>query len=465
MLGQVFSKIISFFVIAYLARHLGVIQFGEYNLAFAFTALFIPLVDLGTDSLIVREVARFPEKTKGYLKSTFLLKSILSVMFLGIILVISRFSGYSENTITLIFYAGLISVIRSFTGTLSAIFRAHQTMKYEFYLLTIGKIIESLAVICVLVLDGEIVSIFKAILISSFCILALAAFFMKGRINQQHNSPNIIPLIILVKHSFPFAMTAIFVTIYFKIDTVFLSRMATENAVGLYNSAYNLLLAITLVSSSLIASVFPYISKNYYTDRELAHRIAKLATKYSIAFSLPISFFVSCFSEQILVFIYSSAYKLASVTFVIIIWVLPIMFVTGLFGHILSSIRKQSLVLYIAMLNAFINVGLNLWLIPRFDHEGAALATLATEIFGLVALTYFVNKYFLKLYSFSDTIKIIICSLSFSPILLLKINYLPVNFMLGVLMFSITFYFSKLISEEDKKVFSHILQYIKTKAN
>ena len=67
---------------------------------------------------------------------------------------------------------------------------------------------------------------------------------------------------------------------------------------------------------------------------------------------------------------------------------LPLLFVTNLVGNCLGAVGRQRAVLAIAGANVFVNIGLNLILIPRMDYAGAALATLLTELCGFAMFAF-----------------------------------------------------------------------------
>ncbi|MEX0597367.1 MAG: polysaccharide biosynthesis C-terminal domain-containing protein, partial [Candidatus Paceibacterota bacterium] len=75
-------------------------------------------------------------------------------------------------------------------------------------------------------------------------------------------------------------------------------------------------------------------------------------------------------------------------------------FLGNLMGHILIGASLQNKSMYIAIIGAFFNVALNLYLIPIYSYLGAAIATAITEGLVLLSYIYLVKKhiqYFPKL--------------------------------------------------------------------
>jgi O-antigen/teichoic acid export membrane protein len=58
--GNVAFRLVSLFVIIYLARYLGTGGFGKYSFVFAYLAFFNIITDLGLQQILVREMAREP---------------------------------------------------------------------------------------------------------------------------------------------------------------------------------------------------------------------------------------------------------------------------------------------------------------------------------------------------------------------------------------------------------------------
>ncbi|MFM6021572.1 MAG: oligosaccharide flippase family protein, partial [Dolichospermum sp.] len=65
---------VGLFVGVWVARYLGVQQFGVFNYATAFVALFSTLSTLGLDAIVVRSIVREPEKRSQILGTAFWLK-------------------------------------------------------------------------------------------------------------------------------------------------------------------------------------------------------------------------------------------------------------------------------------------------------------------------------------------------------------------------------------------------------
>ena len=79
-LSNIISAVLVFFLMVYIARYLGEIEFGKYSFAISFTGLFAILVDLGMYNYTIREIARNKELVNKFLSNVLFIKIILSIL-------------------------------------------------------------------------------------------------------------------------------------------------------------------------------------------------------------------------------------------------------------------------------------------------------------------------------------------------------------------------------------------------
>src|SRR5437016_3278274 len=80
--GEFGVRLLSTIFMLVLARAVGASDFGIYSTAFAFASVFSILIDLGTNPIITREIARHPHKRPQIIASVNFLKTITAVIML-----------------------------------------------------------------------------------------------------------------------------------------------------------------------------------------------------------------------------------------------------------------------------------------------------------------------------------------------------------------------------------------------
>src|SRR4030067_870940 len=83
VLGEAGGRLGGMFFYILFARWLGAQDFGRYSFAFSYAALFAIVVDLGTNSIITRELARNRSRTSDFVPMLNALKTFSSLLTLS----------------------------------------------------------------------------------------------------------------------------------------------------------------------------------------------------------------------------------------------------------------------------------------------------------------------------------------------------------------------------------------------
>ena len=111
-ISQVITSILGFFLLIYIARYLGEVEYGKYCFAVSFTALFIIFADLGISNLIIRELARNKGLTSEYLTNVSIIKLLLSFVAFCFIALTINLMDYPEDTIYVVYLFGVYMINR-----------------------------------------------------------------------------------------------------------------------------------------------------------------------------------------------------------------------------------------------------------------------------------------------------------------------------------------------------------------
>lgn len=225
------------------------------------------------------------------------------------------------------------------------------------------------------------------------------------------------------KHILPVcAMFAIVIasSIYSVLDTSMLGWINGDESVGFYSAASELTkLSIKLITA--VCAVFvPRLS--YYIGigevkkfRDLAVRAINIV----VLFAVPIAFGLFVFSNQAIVLFSSADFLPASFTMKILAVNLFFSAIDGILGWQVLVPNKREKVLCIAtFIGATVDFIVNLILIPVMDYEGAAIATLISELSVFVICILEARKYITIKPVLNHTTKCIIAAL---PIILVGI--------------------------------------------
>lgn len=463
--SQVISRLLVFFYITYTARYLGAKGFGILSFALAFTGIFGAFIDLGLGQLTIREVARNKSLAGKYIANISAMKVILATITFGLIALAINLLGYPEQTIKVVYLIALSIIFGAFTGIFNSIFQAFEKMEY----VSGGQIFKSVlmlgGVIFAIKQGFDVIGFASLFLMASVFVVAYSLFILRWRFSN--------PILATVnkllevdwdfwkptiKEALPFGLSAVFVTVYFWIDSVMLSLMRGNEAVGLYNAAYRLIFVLMVIPSVLVASIFPVMSRHFRSAKNLLEQEYQIAFKYLFTIALFIFIYGLIFADKIILIIYGNKYLPSIKALQVLIWVIPIIFLTYLFGNFLAAVDKQRVVTVVAGANAGLNVILNILLIPKFSYIGASVATVLTESLGLILMGGYIYKHILKIAISQNIIKPVgsgILTAVSVYFLRQQVNWILAG-ILGIFIYSFALYIVHIISEDDIKLIRHI---------
>lgn len=386
LIAQVLVKLLAFAAGVILANQLDVTAFGLFNFILAFASLFVPLVDVGIDTFLVREMAARPERHAALAGTAMRIKFASGCLTLLAIMVAYAFVPKADVPAGLLALAALFVVLRSLPLTLSSFFRARQLMGTDSFIQVGAKVFELLAIVVALLMNTSLWGLYGLLVLGSVIQLGLAGGMAYRRGFLKGAAYDAVVARQLLRGGLPFAATGISVMIYFHVDAVLLAYLVGESETGLYRAATNIMFAISGFSAAVVLALFPMIAEQHERNREETVRLAANAVTYSLMLALPIAVGGSALASPLIETLYRATYSKAGPVLAILLWWLPVSFVTNIFGYVLGAVGRQSSVFRVTIINAVFNVILNLVLIPLAGALGAAIATVATEVLGFFLL-------------------------------------------------------------------------------
>lgn len=364
----------------FLARFLGDVQYGRYAFAFAFTALFLIVSDLGLSVLSVREIARVPQKASEYLTTISLTKLVFSLIMVGLIVMVINLMHYPKDTTTMVYIVALITVFTSFSSFFRAIFRAFERMEYEAMTVVAERVLVVGAALAVLLLGYGLVQVVSAMLVAQavaclFTLVICVRKFARPRLTFDFSLSKR-----LVKAALPFGIAGVFAAIIFQTDTVMLSIMKGDAAVGWYNAAYRLVLGTLFIPAAFVSSIYPVLSRFFISAKDSLVMTYEKSFKFLATLAIPLGISTTLIAGKIIFLLYGVEFANSVIALQILIWAVSLMWVRAIIGYTLASIDRQIVDTRIASMCALLNVVLNLILIPRFSYIGAGIASVISQI-------------------------------------------------------------------------------------
>lgn len=377
-----------------LSRKLGAEGVGRYTLAFSFLYLLNTIGPLGLYPVITREGAQNPDILEKILSNAFTLGTITSLTLTVTMISLGSLLGYDDETrlaLSVLSIAILPYTIGNFLeGACVALERTEYIAAATIaeYVLKVGAGIALLymgyglqAVLIMAVLGRTLGCLVSATYLRRAGIRARWAWDREMMRKLSGLAPT-------------FVLIAIFATLYWRIDILMLSKLQPMEDVGYYGAAWRLLEFAMVIPTSLCLALYPQIAALISAENceELA-RLGETAMRYLFALTLPLAVAISFLGGPVLALLFGESFRNAAITLGVLIWTLVPYSLVRYHAYILVGANRQRIDLLLNILMSAVNIGLNLLLIPRFSHLGAALATFAAICVYATIQYFYVHTY------------------------------------------------------------------------
>jgi O-antigen/teichoic acid export membrane protein len=394
LVGNVLSGLFNFVAIVYIARILGAASFGLFNFAQAFLAYLVLLVDSGLSALGMREVARGRDRPGAISLNILTIRLLISGMIYLIAIFILYIIPISFEVRWLFLATFLFVFYRAFSP--EWIFQGLERMEYMATLKVLYVLI-SLALFIIFVKSPH--DLIRVPLIQFACGLAVASVFILILFRRiisfdiKFLDPAGWPGYFL--RAMPLGASMIMIQIYNNLDTIMLGFMDKAAVVGYYNAAYKIFYVFVGVFSTWQAPAIPISAKQAGENRSKEINFIEKYLRLTLMAAWPITVLITIASPLIIRLFFGGEYLPASQALQILIWSFMFFVVSITYGNlILINTERSWEYMRIVAAGALINVVLNFLLIPRFSLNGAAAATLLTEILVCFLVLYYSKRVF-----------------------------------------------------------------------
>ena len=369
------SMVLSLSVGIYVVRYLEPENFGRLSYGTSFVGLFGVIAKLGLDSIVVRNIVRDENSTEEILGTAFVLKFIGSLVTVA--LIVSATWAINDDLqvrrITLIVAFGLV-------------FQSFEVIDFWFQSKVLSGalvVVRSAALILSSVTKLSFIALKLPLVAFAWLMLVdvLLSSFGMIWVYCKHNQSFLVWKVSwskareLLKDSCPLILSAVMITIYVKIDQVMLGNMASNEAVGNYAAAVRFSEIWYFVPIAICSSVFPAIIRTKQrSEQEYYSRLQQLydlMAGVSLMVAIPMTFV----SGSLITSLLGEEYASAGTILALHIWSGPFVFLGVARSQWLMTENLTRFSFLTTSLGAITNVVLNLILIPKYQGNGAALAT------------------------------------------------------------------------------------------
>ncbi|MFP9097551.1 polysaccharide biosynthesis C-terminal domain-containing protein [Flavobacterium sp. RHBU_24] len=196
----------------------------------------------------------------------------------------------------------------------------------------------------------------------------------------------------LLRKALPMMMGGVFLMLLNWTDILILGRYETEANIGIYNAAFRIGYLVLFFVSTMNVIILPKISELYYQkDFAGMKKAVNSFTQMVGLATIPLAAAIIFFSSYILSFL-GKDFNTGSTALTLITLGGLYNAMTGNVDQILNMTDNQTMVSKILFAGFFLNVLLNLYLVPQYGINGAAWASLLSNIFVNTVFVIVIKK-------------------------------------------------------------------------
>lgn len=381
------GKVVSFTTNVLVARMLSTYSFGQISLAVVLFYTFQVVSAAGLRTLLTREIASRKDETSAYVSSALLIALVSSLVAMVGLITFVQVMGYSYDTSRSILIVGLALLPFALSALCEAVFQAWERMELIAFAQMPLHVLR-LGAAYFLLVNGYGLEPVLYVLAASYYLLALVEGVFLVRVFKIRLAFDLPFTLKLFRTTSTFLALDFVIAIWTSLQVLLLSRFASEVQVGIYNSAANLLMPVSLVFQSVVLSLFPSMTRtalNAGRDLGAARRLMEQTLEVLLVVALPAATGLFLLSDEILLSLYAQRdFVLAAQVLRVLAGLTVFTALTSALGQILLASSNEHVTLRIVCVNAVLALAMGLVLIPRFGPLGAAYAALLAGLVNLI---------------------------------------------------------------------------------
>jgi len=367
----------------------GTENYGVYAALFSLSIMLNILLDIGITNFNTKNIAQHSQLLRKYFSNIVILKFFLGVLYAIIALAVGALLGYDAFRFKLFAFLILNQFLLSFILYFRSNISGLHFYKTDSLISVTDRIL--MIVLCGYLLlykkEGFKIEWFvyaQTISYSITCLIAFIVVYGKAqffRIKFDYKF-----LLLILKQSYPFALLVLLMGLYTRMDMVMVEYMLPDgaNQAGIYAQSYRVLDAVSMFAYLFATLLLPMFSRMI----KAKENIAQLVHLSFMLLMIPVIVFVLgsvFYGWELMKLMYHEHYNESTHIFkVLILGFIPISS-SYIFGTLLTAKNSLRQLNTIAFSGLFLNLVLNLILIPSYGAYGAAVASLTTQVLSAIA--------------------------------------------------------------------------------
>ena len=383
---KILSTALGFLNQIILARVLGAGGLGEVLLAISVVRIFSQIAKFGMEEAMMRFVSLYLEKgdisrLKGTIKFSLKFCVVISVVLVGIVIISSKFISihifHSESIQKLILVIAISIPAVAIREVIGGILKGYKDALRGLLPESFVPVIRIVVFLLLLITGVSPLYAIIAFLAGEFVALLLAIMFLVQRLKPERaisevkcERKKILDLALSV------IFTGISILLFTQVDIWILKMYKPFEDVGIYGVAAKIVI-LAYFPMLAFASIIPPIISSVHSsgNHEELENIVSESTRWILSMAMPVILILILEGKLILQYIYGNEFALGYTVLIILCISQLVRAGAGLVGVILQMTGKHKILMTVYIFWGFVNIIMNIILVPHYGMEGAAIAT------------------------------------------------------------------------------------------
>ena len=375
--------------------------YGTYFVLFNLSVILNILLDIGITNFNNRAIARNPNILEKYVPNILGLKIILSLFYAVICLFTGLMLHFDAHRFLILGILVFNQILASFILYLRSNISGLQMFMTDSVISVLDRFF--MILICSLLLWTNIAGkpfqiewfvYAQTVSYSISFLTALVIVISKTGILRFRFQPHF--YIALLKQSFPFALLFLLMAVYNRVDSVMLDRMLGPDGkvqAGIYAQAFRLLDAFSMFGFLFAGLLLPMFARMISTAERIE---GLLKLSFLLIFIPSVILCIACWTyrDPIMKMLYKENVDQSAIILACLMTGFVGISVTYIFGTLLTANGNLRQLNIMAVISLFLNIALNIFLIPHYKALGSAVSSMITQVFAAAAQILIARKLF-----------------------------------------------------------------------
>ena len=369
------------------ARYLGPSNYGIITYVASVVAFAMPIMQLGLKSTLVKEFVQAPEQEGQILGTALVINIVSSVVCMAGCVAFTAVADAGKTETILICALYSLTLLFQATEMTQYWFQAKLLSKYPSVATLVAYMAVAMYKLYLLITHKSVVW-FAISNVLDYFLISVILMIIYHRVGGQRLRVSWALGMQMLSRSKYYIIPSLMVMVFQHTDQIMIKFMVGEVETGLYSAALTCIGISSFVFAAIIDTARPVILAEKERNQELYEKRVTQLYNIITCLSLAQSIGMTLLAKPIVYILYGNEYSGSAVVLAVAVWYIT-------FGHY-GSVRniwilaegKQKYLTSINIIGACANVLLNFCLIPILGAVGAAWASVVTQFFTNVILSF-----------------------------------------------------------------------------